>query len=444
MKTKLILLITLLLYLVSCKNSDSDSTVLEISKSNFANVSAAGETLTVDINSSSSWAISGFNQWCTSDKQTGLNSGKITLTIAANNGQKERSATLTITAENITRTIKITQQAITLSQSDLATFHFQIPVVFHVLYKDKNSTTQYVKEERINKILAQCNKFYQNAFGGNSSNIGVEFVLATEDPEGNILTEPGIDRVLWDSPEMDCVKFMSSNNNKKYLNLLWDTDRYINIMLYTFTQAETGGTILGISQFPYTIQPDELEGLNQLNFLPTHSSLTYPHCVSINNRFINSQFSEEGKLYSSVDVAVTLAHELGHYLGLYHAFSQSSDGNDDTCKDTDYCTDTPTYDREAYMQYMENYIAEKGGASQIEWDDYMKLMERRDCLALTTTTPNNVMDYEISWCNRFTPQQKERMRYVLSHSPLIPGPKVKRTITRVATTPTPLPMRIIQ
>lgn len=444
MKTRLILLITLLLNLSSCNNSDSDSIILEVSKSNFANVSATGETLTVDVSSNSSWTISGANQWCISDKQTGLNSGKITLTITTNNEQKERSATLIITAEKITRTIKITQQAITLNQSDLTTFHFQIPVVFHVLYKDKNSTTQYAKEERINQILAQCNKYYQNAFGNNSSNIGVEFILATEDPDGKVLTEPGIDRVLWDSPEMDCVKFMSSKNNKKYLNLLWDTDRYINIMLYTFVQTETGGTILGISTFPYTIQPDQLDGLNQINFIPTHSSLTYPHCVSINNSFINSEFSIQGSRYSSVDIAITLAHELGHYLGLYHTFSESSDESDDTCKDTDYCTDTPTYDRAAYIQYMEHYIAEKSKDSEIKWEDYMKLMERRDCLAGTITTPNNVMDYDISWCNRFTPQQKERMRYVLSHSPLIPGPKVKRAITRVASTPTPLPMRIIQ
>ena len=60
---------------------------------------------------------------------------------------------------------------------------------------------------------------------------------------------------------MDCEKFMENKDNLKYL---WDTDRYINIMLYTFSNEN----ILGISHLPYTIAPDKLDGLNQLDFLP--------------------------------------------------------------------------------------------------------------------------------------------------------------------------------
>ena len=81
-------------------------------------------------------------------------------------------------------------------------------------------------------------------------------------------------------PVQDCEVFMTDKANLKYL---WDTDKYINIMLYPFKQDENSeGVILGISHLPYTIKPDYLEGLNQLNGIPSHSSLKYPHCISIN------------------------------------------------------------------------------------------------------------------------------------------------------------------
>jgi hypothetical protein len=35
------------------------------------------------------------------------------------------------------------------------------------------------------------------------------------------------------------------------------------------------------------------------------------------------------------------------------------------------------------------------------------------------------MDYAYTEANRFTPQQAARIRYVLEHSPYIPGPKVR-------------------
>lgn len=59
---------------------------------------------------------------------------------------------------------------------------------------------------------------------------------------------------------------MTDKANLKYL---WDTDKYINIMLYPFKQDENSeGVILGISHLPYTIKPDYLEGLNQLMVFP--------------------------------------------------------------------------------------------------------------------------------------------------------------------------------
>jgi hypothetical protein len=36
------------------------------------------------------------------------------------------------------------------------------------------------------------------------------------------------------------------------------------------------------------------------------------------------------------------------------------------------------------------------------------------------------MDYAVSYLNTLSPQQCERIRYILMRSPYVPGPKVKR------------------
>jgi hypothetical protein len=58
------------------------------------------------------------------------------------------------------------------------------------------------------------------------------------------------------------------------------------------------------------------------------------------------------------------------------------------------------------------------------------------------------MDYAVSYLNELSPQQCERIRYILMRSPYVPGPKVKREETsapataRKATAKQPFPHRI--
>lgn len=312
--------------------------------------------------------------------------------------------------------------------------YYQIPVVFHILYGDPSDRNQNVTQERINEILEACNQLYNNS-NGKSVNMNLKFILATKDPQGRTLAEPGIDRILWESLEMDCEKFMKGEESEN-TNLIWDATQYINIMLYTFTKDN----ILGISHLPYTIAPDKYPGLNQLKGIPNPKNLTYPHCVSINNTYINVGPSKEGKVYYTTDVVATLAHELGHYLGLHHAFSQDKDGNTDLCVDTDYCEDTPTYNRKEYTEWLDQYMAGK----RLTLADMPQLTKRTDCIHHTTFTPDNVMDYEISYVNRFTADQRSRIRYVLSHSPFVPGPKVSRQSTRAMTLTEEFPIQMLE
>lgn len=62
----------------------------------------------------------------------------------------------------------------------------------------------------------------------------------------------------------------------------------------------------------------------------------------------------------------------------------------------------------------------------------MEAFERENCQTGTTFTSYNLMDYEISYADRFTPNQRERTRHVLEYSPLIPGPKRTASTRSVA------------
>lgn len=102
---------------------------------------------------------------------------------------------------------------------------------------------------------------------------------------------------------------------------------------------------------------------------------------------------------------------------------------------------TPPYNRDEYKDFLDNYIPKNG--IKITFNDLPYLMERKNCMDNTQSTPNNIMDYEYSYVNRFTNEQKNRIRYVLAHSPLIPGKKVTRSITKT-TAPQEFPMRTIK
>lgn len=440
MKTRLIFLLPLLWVLIGCSdsNSDSDTTTLKVSETSFKSISADGETLTLDIKSNHNWNISSNNPWCTTDIASGENNGRIRIEVNKNDEAYARASTVTVETDGKQEKVLIVQNGKQLSAEEIENHHYKIPVVFQVLYKDPNNETQYMRKNKASDLIIACNRYYQNLLGSNSVDMNLEFILATKDPEGNTLSEAGINRIQVDKSTMDCEEFMENKDNLQYL---WDTNRYINIVLYTFSNEN----ILGISHLPYTVSPNKLDGLNQLSFLPEHSNLTYPHCVSINNKYIYERASIEGTYYNSLDIVVTIAHELGHYLGLLHAFNEkkiNGSTTTDICEDTDYCEDTPAYNRTHYEKELKEFIQANGGV--INYGDLPSLMIRKDCTTGIESTPNNVMDYEISYANRFTKEQRNRIRYMLAKGVLIPGPKVTRVNTRTTTGPQDFPMRMIK
>ena len=394
------ILFTLLFLATSCDHSEKiDDIKLEISQNIFRNIDNNGGKITVAITSNSEWIIANSADWCIPDKYQGEGNDILTIKILANTKHANRQTNLIISAQGINQTIKISQQKGEVNP-DLDKIHYQLPVIFHVLYQNEKD------------VLVRANHFYQSEKCG--IDINLEFVLATKDKNGTTLPEPGVERVPFNELPIDCEKFMRDNTGK-YTSLLWEPNEYINIMVYPFTDSQ----ILGISTFPYSLKNFFLEGTQQVSASwITLENLSFPYCISINSSYIYEQSTDER--INQNDAAITLAHELGHYLGLRHVFSEG--GTTSMCTDTDYCKDTPSYNRSEYEQWLNNL--DKQNKYQLK-----DLAKRYSC-EKGEYEAHNIMDYAYCFYNEITLEQRKRIRHILNYSPLIPGPKESRIDTR--------------
>jgi zinc-dependent metalloproteinase lipoprotein len=406
------LALTAALLLTGCtEKNDENAPSLAVAPTSFADIAAAGDTLSFTVKSNVDWQLTNPKSWCTTSALSGNGTYTLKLFVDENVGQTARGDTIMLTsaANNLSSNLKLSQLAPTAS----ASYHYKMPVIFHVLYTNKSDSTQYVKEGYLKKLLAYVNKLYANC----GVDLNMELTMATEDPNGNTLSEPGVDRVYVANSTINCENFMSTYNQTNYLKMLWNLNKYVNVMLYTFTNAN----ILGISSLPYTVANDTLTGLTKLPYYVAQNTVPIPLCVCINNTYIYNHI--EGG-YSSVDPVTSLAHELGHYFGLRHAFSESDDGNTDLCYDSDYCDDTPTYNYTEYTANVNKYLANH--SNTLTMADYNYLCERTNCKTNGTFVSTNFMDYGVGHFNAFTADQLARMRYVMLNCPYVPGPKLRK------------------
>ena len=335
---------------------------------------------------------------------------------------------------------------------------YELPVIFHVLYQNANDASQYIPAARLKNILQYVNEIYQGGIYGESQAMNVKFVLAEYDESGKKLSTPGVEYVKYSGEyPIDVTKFMKDNTgaNTKYI---WDPNDYINVVLFNFKRSDTaGGVTLGVSHMPVSVDDSTaLEGLEttSLRYIPK-SSLHYAYCSVINSQYAGRD--EQGGYYQSSrytngiangftispsDIVVTIAHELGHYLGLFHIFTEDAKSEDtaplDSCGDTDYCKDTPSYNRKEYEDYLAQYTSSQ--SSQSKADD---VILRHACDG-TDFYSANTMDYAYTLGYKISDNQKERMRHVLYYSPLIPGPKRNKVNVRTRGTrevDTPLDFR---
>lgn len=415
MRVKYLLLLSILTFMfVGCEDKDADLDIIGISESSSNVIKGDGEKLEVEVRCAGAWAVSSKPNWCKVAPESGSGDQILTITVDANLETSTRTGEVKISSGSNSKSIRFSQAPADISAE---AYHYDLPVIFHVMYKDKSDDLQYVDAERLSEILGIVNKLYQDK--SKSVDMNLTFTLATTNPEGKKLDIPGVEYILWpDSYPIDCDLFMKddeTNGGKGYVKYLWDPNQYINVMIYNFKEdLETKTTTLGISHLPFTTTgSNSLKGLNEVDepYLEL-KNLSFPYCVSINSFFIYQQ--SDSKKYNPADVTVTLAHELGHYLGLHHVFSESEDGG---CEDTDYCGDTPSYNKEEY----DNYYAYAIG--HIPNDKLFETLVKRNNCENNSFISYNIMDYSVSYSDQFTQDQYNRVRHVLAYSPLIPGPK---------------------
>ena len=399
--------------LMAACNDDNDimTSQLEVDKLSI-DVPAEGLQTTLQITSNVRWTITSAQGWTTPDVQEGVGNRTVALSISENYFRDVRNDTLTVATVDGTQMRQIIVSQNTVTEID-DNFTYKIPVVFHVIYRDADNDKQYIREGYLQEVLAGVNRIWKEAAPG----LNVEFVAATEMPNGAKLLEPGVNRVKWDIDKIDYNRFMgfTSASPKRYRDLLWDQNRYVNICLYNFSDDN----ITGVTTLPYTLAPDTLPGLEKLPANISPKELTSSLCISINS--INAYTSPADNLQTTNFVS-TIAHELGHYFGLRHVFGEDASNGMDFDGDSDFCEDTPTYNRSKYLYKLKMYQYEH---PTFTLEDVNLWLERTNSITGGKFTSDNIMDYYWTLRSKFTTDQVKRIRYVLMHSPFIPGPKVR-------------------
>lgn len=160
----------------------------------------------------------------------------------------------------------------------------------------------------------------------------VQFCLALYDTLGNLLPEPGIDRVNYVSKGWSNPGTISNYNTfKNYVDntikpgTIWNVSRYMNIWV---TDSDVGSVnLLGYATFPPLTG---LTGLgSQFGTATTDGFWCYAKCFGSASTYTPNVY------YSGYNRGRTSTHEIGHWLGLRHIWG---DGN---CSATDFCADTP-------------------------------------------------------------------------------------------------------
>ena len=290
-------------------------------------------------------------------------------------------------------------------------YEYKLPVVFHVLYKDKNDQKQYPSEARLKLVLDSVNALYKR------NHMNITFTMAEKDEDGKELSEKGIIRHEIDSTSMNPMNFIRESS--KYGEYTQNIHKFINIYLFQYDKENEQS--MGMSVLPVMPSDHTMEGVpdTTATFLNNHTKYANPWGVTI-----NSQYIQESQKWGNINPMCawnTLAHELGHYLGLLHTFSENK------CEEDDYCSDTKNCDYEAYIDEVELFFKDiKEDATVSFWE----LPQRTDCQTSEKYFAHNVMDYMYTIADSLTNQQRKRTRQVLNYCPSVPGVKIKEPTTR--------------
>lgn len=207
----------------------------------------------------------------------------------------------------------------------------QIPVVVHVLW---NNEQENISDAQIQSQIDVLNEDFRKlnpdvsqvppVWSGLAADLGIEFFLATEDPDGNPstgITRTQTSKTFFTNPEDD-IKFASSGGKDAC-----PSDRYLNIWVCHQIRSQIGDNILGYAQFPGG--PAEIDGV-----------------VIIDTAFGTTGTVNNGP-NNPYNKGRTATHEIGHWLNLLHIWGDEF-RFEDPCSRSDEVDDTPNQGRPNY------------------------------------------------------------------------------------------------
>jgi len=218
---------------------------------------------------------------------------------------------------------------------------YTIPVVFHIIHSGQNVGTSYnISQAQVNSQVTILNQDYrktntdfattvtQSAFISASADCEINFCLATRNPSGGALAEPGIDRINtttkgWNAPPYSGLSEPGGYiDNTIKAGSIWDPTKYLNIWVLSMNDG-----VLGYAQFPTVPSA----GTPTIGDMAGQGGGANTDGVVFNYNAVGNV----GAAAYPYNKGRTATHEIGHWLGLYHINGDSNCGND-------YCSDTPT------------------------------------------------------------------------------------------------------
>jgi PKD repeat protein len=251
---------------------------------------------------------------------------------------------------------------------------YTIPTVIHILHEGEElGLGSNISEEQIMSAMTALNDDFRKVTGtmgdGDGVDVEVDFCLASRDPDGN--STNGIVRVdasvIPDYAEMGIEASSTIGGDEGAVKALstWPREDYMNVWIVNeIEDNDAGGGVQGYAYFPMN---SPLDGIV----------------------ILHNAFGTTGNIKPNTALNRTFAHEVGHYIGLYHTFHDTDDCDDETNCVTqgDRVCDTPDTPLSASC-----------------WEP--------ECDA--TQQVENYMDYTAEICrNMFTQGQKDRMRATL-------------------------------
>lgn len=180
---------------------------------------------------------------------------------------------------------------------------YEVPVVFHILSENPDAITDAMVQAALNELNDAF--AHQGAYSGDPMgvNTDIQFCLAKIAPDGGNTT--GINRIktYFEGMDMDLETYRLSELSD------WDHKDYINIWVVGNIRAE--------------------------------NAATYFDCGKWTRIGVGGFASPGFGLVVAGMAGPLLAHEMGHYLTLYHTFEGQNCFNNDCTRDGDRVCDTP-------------------------------------------------------------------------------------------------------